>query len=85
MQQPGGKVPAAATESGSSEGTSIGAEVRKQLDLVGEQLARKVCFITAFRVHFVAVNMLSCHSGQFALCGCHVSMLTACLAMTCSV
>ena len=62
MQQPGGKLPAAATESGGSEGSSIGAEVRKQLDLVGEQLASKVCLlltlITAFCLHFVAVTML---------------------------
>ncbi|KAL3133549.1 hypothetical protein ABBQ38_007399 [Trebouxia sp. C0009 RCD-2024] len=41
LQQPAARAPAVAPVTGSSESSSIGAEVRKQLDLVGEQLASK--------------------------------------------
>ncbi|KAL3148840.1 hypothetical protein ABBQ32_001716 [Trebouxia sp. C0010 RCD-2024] len=41
LQQPAARAPAIAPDSGSSESNSIGAEIRKQLDLVGEQLASK--------------------------------------------
>lgn len=62
LQQPAARAPAIAPDSGSSESNSIGAEIRKQLDLVGEQLASKVCLfltlITALCLHFVAANML---------------------------
>ena len=42
LQHPAAKAPAAAETASRSDSTSIGAEVRKQLDLVGEQLASKV-------------------------------------------
>ena len=48
LQHPAPKAPAAATAASRSESSSIAAEVRKQLDLVGEQLAGKVCLLVPY-------------------------------------
>lgn len=45
LQHPPSKPPAIAEGAARAESSSIGAAVRKQLDLVGEQLANKVCSI----------------------------------------
>lgn len=50
LQHPASKAPAAATATPRSESSSIGEEVRKQLDLVGEQLAGKVCLLVPYTV-----------------------------------
>lgn len=48
LQHPAPKAPTAAAAASRSESSSIGAEVRKQLDLVGEQLASKACLLVPF-------------------------------------
>lgn len=62
MQQPAAKAPAGAAASGRSESSSIGAEVRKQLDLVGEQLASKVTSFRSLRHSIETIYIARCES-----------------------
>ena len=56
LQHPAPKAPAAAAATSRSESSSIGEEVRKQLDLVGEQLAGKVCLLVPYTASQAVLN-----------------------------
>ena len=54
LQHPASKAPTSEASASRSESSSIGAEVRKQLDLVGEQLANKVSLLVPFTLWHAA-------------------------------